>query len=162
MSRATDFESFAVILEANHGIETKMSRGRISYGHPDCQKNITGRTRGIDYEWPVIAANIAHRLERGAVRARQSLVSKIDGAMRSKGAAYVNKIRSSNVRKLSESIALLQEAGFASREKLDAALAMSCDSPAAVETSLRTTEYALDRRNRAIRASGVYLSNRVA
>ena len=72
-SRATGFESFAQILEADYGIEARMSRGRVSYGHPERQKNIIGRALGIDYEWPVIEANIRHRLERGAERARQSL-----------------------------------------------------------------------------------------
>lgn len=158
--RATDFESFATILEADHGIAAKMSRGRITYKHPERERNITGRALGIDYEWPVIEANIRHRLEHGADRTRQSLVSQIDDATKSRGASYVNKVRSSNVRKLSETIAFLQEAGFASREELDAALDLSTEALEAAEASLSATEASLSRTNRAIRASGAYLANR--
>ena len=158
--RATDFQSFAAILEADHGITAKMSRGRITYKHPERERNVTGRALGIDYEWPVIEANIRHRLEHGTGRTRQNLVSQIDKAMKSRGAAYVNKVRSSNVRKLSESIAFLQEAGFASRDELDAALELSSESLAAAEASLRAAEASLSRVNRAIRASRAYLANR--
>ena len=51
-----------------------MSRGRITYKHPERERNVTGRALGIDYEWPVIEANIRHRLEHVdfAVRARPS------------------------------------------------------------------------------------------
>lgn len=161
-ARATDFDSFCGILRVEHGIEARMSRGRISYGHPERERNITGRALGIDYEWPVIEARIKHRAEHGLDRSRLSLVSQIDDAMRFKGAAYVNRVRSSNVRRLSESIAFLQEAGFASREELDEALAMSTEALAAAEESLSATEVALGCANRAIRASGAYLSNRDA
>ncbi|WP_350454751.1 hypothetical protein, partial [Slackia heliotrinireducens] len=105
-----------------------MSRDRITYKHPERERNITGRALGIDYEWPVIEANIRHRIEHGADRTRQSLVSQIDDVMKPRGASYVNKVRSSNVRKLSESIAFLQEAGFSSREELDAALDLSAEA----------------------------------
>jgi len=159
-SRATDFESFAAILKNDHGIEAKMTRGRITYKHPEREKNIRGRSLGVDYEWPIIEAAIKHRLEHGKAPARQSLVSQIDDAMKSKGTAYVNKVQRSNVRKLSESIAFLQEAGFSSREELDAAVELSSEALEAAETSLSATESALSRTNKAIRASGAYLSNR--
>lgn len=159
-SHAEDFASFAAILETDYGIKAEMSRGRISYSHPERQKNITGRALGIDYEWPVIEANIRHRLEHGNAPIRQNLVSQIDDVMKAKGTAYVNKVQRSNVRKLSESIAFLQEAGFSSREELEAALDMSSEALAAAEKTLSATENALNRTNRAIRASGAYLSNR--
>ena len=152
--RATDFESFAAILEAEHGIAAKMSRGRISYKHPERERNITGRALGIDYEWPAIEANIRHRLEHGAARTHQTLVSQIDDVMKSRGASYVNKVRSSNVRKLSVSIAFLQEAGFVSREELDSALDLSTNALESAEASLSATEASLSQTNRAIRASG--------
>jgi hypothetical protein len=160
--RASTLEEFREILRDKYNIELKDRRGRFSYLHPDRQKYITGRALGIDYEWPVIEANIRHRLEHGADRTRQSLVSQIDDAMKSRGISYVNKVRSSNVRKLSESIAFLQEAGFSSRDELDAALELSTDALEAAEASLSATEVSLSRTNRAIRASGAYLSNRSA
>lgn len=158
-SRATDFESFTEILRT-YGIEAKMPRGRISYRHPERERSITGRALGVDYEWPVIEAGIRHRLEHGGNLPRQTLVAQIDGAMRSRGAAYVAKVRSSNIRKLSESIAFLQETGLESREELEAALDMSAKSLAAAKESLDATDEALARANRAISASGAYLSTR--
>lgn len=131
----------------------------IVYRHPGRERTIIGRALCIEYEWSVIETNMRHRLERGALPARQGLASQIDDAMKSKGAAYVNKVRSTNVRKLSESIAFLQEAGFADRGELEDALSMSSASLAAAKESLEATESALKRANRAIRASGTYLSN---
>lgn len=159
-SVATDFESFASHLKENHSIEAKLSRGRISYKHPDRQKYIAGRTLGLDYEWPVIQANIQHRIANGKQRTRQSLVSQITEAMEQRGSRYTNKVRSSNVKKIAETIAFIQEAGFETREELETAIEFSSNSLAAAEAKLKETEASLTRINRAIKASGIYLSTR--
>ncbi|MBQ6391534.1 MAG: relaxase/mobilization nuclease domain-containing protein [Eggerthellaceae bacterium] len=160
--RAVDFESFAGILKSEHGISASMSRGRITYGHPERDRNITGRALGIDYEWPVIEANIRHRIEHGRMPARQSLISEIDDAIRAQGAAYKNKVAASNVRKLSETIAFLQEAGFESRGELDAAVELSTKALSNADDALKSKEAEIRRMGQAIRASGRYLSNRDA
>ena len=158
--RAVDFESFAEILKSEHGITATMSRGRIAYGHPDRDRNVTGRALGIDFEWPVVEANIRHRIEHGRIPARQSLISEIDDAIRAKGAAYKNRVAASNVRKLSETISFLQEAGFESRGDLDAAVEQSTKELSNIDDALKSKEAEIRRIGQAIRASGGYLSNR--
>ena len=162
MESAVNFGTFAGILKENHGIEAKLAHGRISYRHPERNGFIPGRALGIDYEWMLVDANIRYRIEHGRLPRRQSLVAQIDEAARSRGQAYVDKVRSSNVMRLSESLALIQEAGIESREELEAALGVSAESLAAAKASLAATEAALARINRGIRASGAYLSTRNA
>lgn len=77
-----------------------------------------------------------------------------------RGAAYVRKVRSSNVKKHSESMAFLQENGFESREELDRAYKLSAQQLSDARDSLHETEESLAKTNRAIRASGAYLANR--
>lgn len=115
---------------------------------------------GLDYEWPVIQANIQHRMVSGKQRSRQSLVSQITEAMELKGSRYTNKIRSNNVKKIAETIAFIQEAGFEMREELETAIQFPSNSLTAAESRLRETEASLVRVNRAIKATGAYLSNR--
>ena len=159
-STATDFDSFAEALNANHNIEAKISRGRINYKHPDRRNNITGRALGLDYEWPVIEASIKHRLAHGHQQQRQGLVNQITDAMEGKGHFYVRKVKSNNIKKLAESLAFIQEAGFEAREELETAVELSAAALAAAEASLKQTEAQLATTNRAIRASGAYLANR--
>ena len=80
--------------------------------------------------------------------------------MEQRGSRYTNKVRSSNVRKLAETIAFIQVAGFETREELETASEFSSSSLAAAEAKLKETEASLTRINRAIKASGIYLSNR--
>lgn len=161
-SRADGFDSFVEILRSEHGIGCSMSRGRIAYRHPERDRNITGRALGVDYEWPVIDACIRYRLAHGRMPSGQSLVSEINEAIRSRGAAYENKVRASNLRKLSESVAFVQEAGFETRDELDAAKSLSSRALSEAKASLDAKEAEIRRIGRAIRASGKYLSNREA
>ena len=158
--RAVDFDSFAMILESEHGISCKISRGRITYKHPERDRNITGRALGVDYEWPIIDANIRHRLAYGRLPTGQSLVDEINEAIRSKGPAYEDAVRASNLRKLSESVAFVQEAGFETRDELDAAKSLSTKSLSEAKSSLDAKEAEIRRVGRTIRASGEYLSSR--
>ena len=160
MTSAKDFDSFSAILESDYGITASMSRGRITFRHPERDRNITGRALGADYEWPIIEASIRYRVEHGRLPAGQSLVAEIDEAIRSRGTAYESAVRASNLRKLSESVAFVQEAGFETREELDAAKSLSSKSPSEAKASLDAKEAEIRRVGRAIRASGEYLSNR--
>ena len=161
-SRAVDFDSFAELLGSEYAIGCKISRGRITYSHPERDRNIAGRALGVDYEWPVIDANIRHRLAHGRMPARQSLAAEIDDAIRSRGAACESRVRASNLRKLSESLAFVQEAGFETRAELDAAAGISAKSLSDASDALGAKEAEIRRVGRAIRASGRYLSNRDA
>lgn len=162
---ACSLEEFQKILLEQFSITLKISRGRISYLHPERAKPITGKNLGTQYE----KSHLLNLFRENAARPENQIFMKADlrliidlqqcmKAQQSK--AYARKVKLSNLKEMARTVAYIQEHGFDTLESLDAALVKAKGDTAALRKELKDTSNALRDINEQIHYTGQYLAHK--
>ena len=174
-------------LREKYNISLKVSRGRLSYLHPDRQKYITGRNLGSHYEkeyllslWEKNARQEQHRHpepERPAdthqntipselpdfvfIKSDLRLVADLQNCARAQqSAAYAQKAKLSNLQRMARTVAYIQEHGYNTAEDLESAYEDAKRHATGMRKALRSTEKKLKQVNEKIHYTGQYLANK--
>ena len=180
-------EDFQKVLREKYNISLKVSRGRLSYLHPDRQKYITGRNLGSHYEkeyllslWEKNARQEQHRHpepERPAdthqntipselpdfvfIKSDLRLVADLQNCARAQqSAAYAQKAKLSNLQRMARTVAYIQEHGYNTAEDLESAYEDAKRHATGMRKALRSTEKKLKQVNEKIHYTGQYLANK--
>ena len=180
-------EDFQKVLREKYNISLKVSRGRLSYLHPDRQKYITGRNLGSHYEkeyllslWEKNARQEQHRHpepERPAdthqntipselpdfvfIKSDLRLVADLQNCARAQqSAAYAQKAKLSNLQRMARTVAYIQEHGYNTAEDLELAYEDAKRHATGMRKALRSTEKKLKQVKEKIHYTGQYLANK--
>ncbi|MBS6677240.1 MAG: relaxase/mobilization nuclease domain-containing protein [Clostridiales bacterium] len=180
-------EDFQKVLREKYNISLKVSRGRLSYLHPDRQKYITGRNLGSHYEkeyllslWEENARQEQRRHpepERPAdthqntipselpdfvfIKSDLRLVADLQNCARAQqSAAYAQKAKLSNLQRMARTVAYIQEHGYNTAEDLESAYEDAKRHATGMRKVLRSTEKKLKQVNEKIHYTGQYLANK--
>ena len=174
-SRASTELEFLTILRRDHKVTVNLKRGRYSYAHPDSGKPFTARSLGNAYAREVILEKLKvnrqpivdDRPEYAAlprvflIPSDLRLVVDLQSCVKAQQSrAYAQKVTISNIQKMADTVAWIQEHGMGTFDKLEAAKHDLEDRYWDVENDLRHTKNELVELNQKIRHVGRYLSNK--
>lgn len=163
--KTVSFDEFEKYLLEKFKIEVKMSRGRISYLHPDRSKAITGRNLGTRYEKnsliSIFAKNASASPDLQNHKARLRLVLDLRKCVKAQQShAYARQVKLTNLQQMAQTIAYVQEHGYNTRQDLFADFSNAQSQVHEMSDTLRTTEQALKNVNQQIHFTGQYLANK--
>lgn len=179
---ANSFEEFRRLLYEKYHITLNEKRGRLSYLHPERNKNISDRALGSGYTKDSILEMINEkRSVSESVKGKEVLYSAtqfpedistilfassnlrlvIDlqncvKAQQSK--AYERKVKISNLQEMAKTILYIQENNYDTKEDLQASYEEVSQKLSAARASLKDTEKKLREVNEQIHYTGQYLS----
>lgn len=174
-SRASHELEFRSILQKDYKINVVFKRGRYSYVHPDSNKPFTARSLGNAYSREVILEKlrmntyplVENRPEFTdlprifLIRSNLRLVVDLQSCVKAQQSrAYAQKIAISNLQKMANTVAWLQEHDMGSIDKLEAAKRSLEDRFYDVYYDLKFTKLELLELNQKIKYVGRYLSNK--
>ena len=186
--RATSFDEFCTIMQKEHNITVKESRGRISYLHPDREKYITDRALGRVYEKDAVLNEIMikhslHRVGNNPVdqelinpqtpktiedchnvfvmKTDLRLVVRLQDCAKAKeNTAYARKVLIGNVKAMAATILFVQQNGFDTEEELNNALTVATRKCNRIEKEILEEKALLNSLNEDIHFLGQYLANK--
>ena len=167
---ARDEQDFIRIMQEQHGIAVRFSRGAISYKHPDRDKPIRGRQLGRIYERDQIAERIAgiqqyQEEERSRpeyqgmpriffIHSELRLVVDLQTCVKAQQSrAYARKVALSNLQEMARTIAYIQEHNMGAADQAESQYKQA-------SADLRETQNALTAVNQQIHFTGQYLSHK--
>lgn len=184
----SSFEEFQKQLLEKHGISIRDKRGRYSYTLPDREKPITGRTLGAAFDREYLLSQFAENRRKGIKKqTMQTPVSPAPAASPKKptpqrrvvtttkvrlivdlencikaqqSRAYAQKVKITNLQQMAQTLAFVQEHGYASADEVKQALLDAKTKTSTARTDLKATEARLSEVNRQIRLTGQYLGNK--
>lgn len=185
---AHDLAEFEQILSEKYKVGFKISRGRFSYLHPGREKPITGRSLGTRYEKESVMGLIENRFHAGPEKEMQAKLSGLGTASKSRTAsgpfttvsglhlvtdlqhniraqqsnAYAGKVKLSNLKTMSETLAYIQEHGFETLDDIENRFSEAKAQTAVSRKELKSIEASLRQINEQIHYTGQYLVNRPA
>ena len=186
-SHAKSLEEFKDSLLTDYGIALRISRGRFSYLHSEREKYISARKLGTDFDQAHLLAVFAENskaktqkpqahmqptydpsfdylAEPEAVLVFHSdlhLVVDLQSNLKAQqSAAYARKVTLSNLREAAKTLCFIQEHGYDSREKLEAAFEASNHELTASRTALRESDDRIKELNEQIHYIGQYHANK--
>lgn len=179
---SSSMEEFQNKLYENYGITVRESRGRLSYLLPDRNKAVSARKLGRDFNKDFIEnyfwnkqrnLNFQERSNAQAYgqahsgktvpRPKSSIRLIVDLQNCEKAQQnryYAQKVKVSNLKQMSQTIAFLQEHNIGTQEELDTLLSSTRDDQQAKHDALLATEKRLKTVNLLIHNSGQYLANK--
>ena len=163
--KTVSFNEFEKYLLEKFKIEVKMSRGRISYLHPDRNKAITGRNLGTRYEKAYLISRFAEKTAASPDlrnhKAQLRLVLDLQQCVKAQQSrAYARRVKLTNLQQMAQTIAYVQEHGYNTRQDLFADFSNAQSQVHEMNDTLRTTEQALKNVNQQIHFTGQYLANK--
>ena len=174
-SRASHEFEFCSILQKDYKISVVFKRGRYSYIHPDSKKPFTARSLGNAYSREVILEKLrvnTHPLVEDRpefadmpriflIHSNLRLVVDLQSCVKAQQSrAYAQKVAISNLQKMANTVAWLQEHDMASIDKLEAAKRNLENRFCDVHFDLRYTKNELIDLNQKIKHLGRYISNK--
>ena len=174
---ARDEQDFIRIMQEQHGISVRFSRGVISYKHPDRDKPIRGRQLGRIYEREQIAERIVGVQQRQEeersrpefqgmpriffIHSELRLVVDLQTCVKAQqSSAYARKVALSNLQEMARTIAYIQEHDMGTVDKLAEAAEQAEAQYNHASADLRETQNALTAVNQQIHFTGQYLSHK--
>ena len=173
-SRAKTELEFFVLLR-DYKIKVDLKRGRYSYAHPDSAKPFTARSLGNAYSREVILEKlwtnrqpvVDDRPEYAdlprvfLIPSSLRLVVDLQSCVKAQQSrAYAQKVTISNIQKMADTVAWIQEHDMGTLDKLTAAKETLENRYWDVENDLRHTRNELTKVNQQIKHVGRYLSNK--
>ena len=174
-AEARDEAEFKDILTQKYKLSVRMKRGRYSFIHPEREKAITGRSLGSAYQREAIleriAANTSLRPEQCPEFATLPRIFLIPSHLRlvvdlqtyvkaQQSRAYARKVELSNLQRMAQTVAWIQENGIGTLDRLTAVKESKDRQHRQMSSQLHRIEADLRLLNRKIRHVGRYYSNR--
>ena len=153
-------EEFREKLLGNYGITLWESRGCFSYLLPDRERPIRARRLGTDFDKGFLLSYFRSQ-ERKAWSADSAIPTIADGLVKAcENPNYARKVKISNLKEMSKTLAFLQENKLGTEPELQALLAGTKADLHEKLAALKATEKSLDDTNLLIRNVGQYLANK--
>ena len=169
-------EEFREKLLENYGIILRESRGSFSYLLPERERPIRARRLGTDFDKGFLLSYFrsleykARSAENAALKPAHS-AKKTDPSIRlivdlqtlvkaCENPNYARKVKISNLKEMSKTLAFLQENRLGTESALQTLLAETKDDLHGKLAALKATEKSLDDTNLLIRNMGQYLANK--
>lgn len=177
VEQARDEQDFIRVMREQYHIGVRVSRGSISYKHPDRDKPVRGRSLGRIYERDQISERIAGiRQNQEEERQRPEyrdmpriffihselrLVVDLQTCVKAQQSrAYARKVALSNLQEMARTVAYIQENGMGTLDKLTEAADHAEVQYKQASEDLRDTQNALTEINKRIHYTGQYLSHK--
>ena len=171
---AQNEQDFVRIMHEQFDIAVRVSRGVISYKHPDREKPIRGRSLGSRYEREQIVDHIVGHADQEDERRKPEfkdmpriffihselrLVVDLQNYAKAQiSRAYARKVALTNLQEMARTIAFIQEQGIGTLDKLADATASVEGQYSMTSGALRETQNAINALNEKIHYMGIYLS----
>lgn len=183
-SVAKSLDEFKTLLQEKYKITVTDRRGRLSFLHPERNKNISERSLGSHYgkeyllhqfelnktavkaeneveeptHTPVPASDPLHIL---FIKSDLRLVVDLQNCVKAQqNRAYAQKVKISNLQQMAKTIAYVQENGYDTRENLQSTHDEVRGKLQDARKSLKDTEAELKKINEQIHYTGMYFSNK--
>ena len=177
VEQAQDEQDFIRVMREQYHIGVRVSRGSISYKHPDRDKPVRGRSLGRIYERDQISERIAGIQQRQEeeqqrpefqgmpriffIHSDLRLVIDLQTCVKAQQSrAYARKVALSNLQEMARTIAYIQEQGIGTVDKLAEAADRAETEYKQASADLRETQNALAAINERIHFTGQYLSHK--
>ena len=178
VEQAQDEQDFIRVMREQYHIGVRVSRGSISYKHPDRDKPVRGRSLGRIYERDQISERIAGIQQRQEeeqqrpefqgmpriffIHSDLRLVIDLQTCVKAQQSrAYARKVALSNLQEMARTVAYIQENGMGTMDKLTEAADHVEAQYKQASADLRDTQNALTAVNERIHYTGQYLSHKV-
>ena len=174
-SRTSNSLDFCSMLQKKYKISVYFKRGRYSYVHPDSEKHFTARSLGNAYSREAILEKLrvnTHPLVEDRpefadmpriflIHSNLRLVVDLQSCVKAQQSrAYARKVAISNLQKMANTVAWLQEHDMANIDKLEATKQNLEDRFYDVHFDLRCAKNELIDLNQKIKHMGRYFSNK--
>lgn len=172
MTDSSSIEEFQNKLFEKYGVVVHESRGRISYQLPDRKKPVRGRSLGTDFEKNFIETFIINRSRSyksapapipapHSSHRKVSLITDIEICLKAQqNSRYAEKAKISNLQKMADTLAFLQDNKIETLDNLDKLHSASKNHVKDTHDAVMSTETRLHKVNKMYHARLTILKNR--